>query len=351
MAHAFLAGVGVAEAYKGDQMIFRSKSLTDEGWSLGITAEEIRGGASNALLGQYFHDSQLQVTLTDPLFDLSFVAMNVGTEIDKGSENTYLQIERVTVGAGGTIAPTVAPQNWLSLGKVGWYKTDDSDDWASIEFDDDGVATVASLAQGTEVCVRFNGQGNVSQITVPSNFIPDTVTLYMTMPLFAAASANAEDIAKGTQLGEVVIEVPRFQLQGAMDYSITSSGAGSSSLSGMALAVLTSEGCSEGGYYAHIKEVLFDGNWYDGLERIAVSGAEKELAVGDTAVLQVYGQYKNGSVGRIGNDKLTFVSDSAYASVADTGVVTAASAGTSIISISVTAKPEVDGFAKIIVSE
>ncbi len=130
--------------------------------------------------------------------------MNVGTEIDKGSENTYLQIERVTVGAGGTIAPTVAPQNWLSLGKVGWYKTDDSDDWASIEFDDDGVATVASLAQGTEVCVRFNGQGNVSQITVPSNFIPDTVTLYMTMPLFAAASANAEDIAKGTQLGEVV---------------------------------------------------------------------------------------------------------------------------------------------------
>lgn len=43
MAHAFLAGVGVAEAYKGDQMIFRSKSLTDEGWSLGITAEEIRG--------------------------------------------------------------------------------------------------------------------------------------------------------------------------------------------------------------------------------------------------------------------------------------------------------------------
>ncbi len=119
----------------------------------------------------------------------------------------------------------------------------------------------------------------------------------------------------------------------------------------MALAVLTSEGCSEGGYYAHIKEVLFDGNWYDGLERIAVSGAEKELAVGDTAVLQVYGQYKNGSVGRIGNDKLTFVSDSEYASVADTGVVTAASAGTSIISISVTAKPEVDGFAKIIVSE
>lgn len=70
MAYAFLAGVGTAEVFNGNQLMFRSKSLTDEGWSLGITAEEIRGGAANALLGQYFHDSNLSVTLTDALFDL-----------------------------------------------------------------------------------------------------------------------------------------------------------------------------------------------------------------------------------------------------------------------------------------
>lgn len=135
-----------------------------------------------------------------------------------------------------------------------------------------------------------------------------------------------------------------------MDFAVTSSGAATSNISGMALAVLNGEGCDDTGYYAIIKEVHLTGNWYDGLERIAVSGAEKELAVGDTATLQVYGQYADGRVGRIGNDKLTFTSDTAYASVSDAGVVTAASAGTSIISISVTDKPEVDGFAKIIVS-
>lgn len=43
MAYAFLAGVGTAEVFVGNQLMFRSKSLTDEGWSLGITAEEIRG--------------------------------------------------------------------------------------------------------------------------------------------------------------------------------------------------------------------------------------------------------------------------------------------------------------------
>lgn len=317
--------------------------------SLGITAEEIRGGGANALLGQYFHDSQLQVTLTDALFDLQYIAQNVGATVEAGSEKTCLQTERVVVGAGGTIQPSVEPKEWLSLGTCGWYKEDGSEEWNAIDFVD-GVATVSTLVAGAEVCVRFNGVGNVKEITIPSDFIPNTVTLYMTMPLFAAASANEEDMANATKLGDVVVCIEKFQFSGAMDFSITSSGAATSALSGMALAVMSSEGCEDRGHYGVIKEVRLSGNWYDGLERIAVSGAEKELAVGDTAVLQVYGQYKDGSIGRIGNDKLTFTSDTAYASVSDAGVVTADSAGTSIISISVTDKPEVDGFAKIIVS-
>lgn len=350
MAYAFLAGVGLVEAYTGNQLIFRSKSLTDEGWSLGITAEDIRGGAANALLGRYFHDSQLEATLTDALFDLQYVALNVGATVEGGSENTYLQTERVVVGAGGTITPSVTPKEWLSLGTVGWYKEDNAEAWNAIEFEN-GVATVPSLTAGTEICVRFNGVGNVTQITVPSDFIPSTVTLYMTMPLFAAASASEQDVTNATKLGEVQLLIPRFQFSGSMDFSITSSGAATSSLSGMALAVLNGEGCEDTGYYAVIKEVKFSGNWYDGLERIAVSGAEKEIAVGDSTTLQVYGQYADGRVGRIGNDKLTFTSDSAYASVTNAGVVTGDSAGTSYINIVVTDKNTVEGFAKIVVSE
>lgn len=70
MAYAFLAGVGIVEAFKGNQLIFRSKSLTDEGWGLSVTDEQVRGGEANALLGRYFHDTQLEATLTDALFDL-----------------------------------------------------------------------------------------------------------------------------------------------------------------------------------------------------------------------------------------------------------------------------------------
>lgn len=237
----------------------------------------------------------------------------------------------------------------MGLGVVGWYKEDSEESWNEIQFVA-GKATVASLAQGTEICVRFNAKGNIKQITIPSDFVPATVVAYITMPLFAAASANDNDMARATKIGEVVLEVPRYQLSGEMDFSVSASGAASSSLSGMALAVLSNEGCAEGGYYARIKEVHIDGDWSDGLVRLAVSGAEKELSVGDTVALQVYGQYKDGSVGLVGNDKLTFVSDDASVSVDDDGIATAASAGTAHISISVTNKPNVDAFAKIVVS-
>lgn len=280
---------------------------------------------------------------------MQYIALNVGATVESGSTNTGLITERVVVGAGGTITPVATPQPWMSLGTIGWYKSDDEDVWHNITFES-GVATVEGLSAGAEVCVRFNAQGNIDQIVIPSDFIPAEVTAVVTMPLFAAASANQEDVSAASKVAEVVVEVPRYQFEGNMDFAVTSSGAATSNISGMALAVLNGEGCDDTGYYAVIKEVHLTGNWYDGLERIAVSGAEKEIAVGDSVTLQVYGQYADGRVGRIGNDKLTFTSDSAYASVTNAGVVSGDSAGTSYINIVVTDKTDVEGFAKIIVS-
>lgn len=240
----------------------------------------------------------------------------------------------------------------MSLGTVGWYKTDDSDEFVAdaITFVD-GVATVSSLTEGSEVCVRYNAKGNISQVTIPSDFIPAECTLVMTMPLFAAESANSEDIRSATKIAEVMVEVPRYQFDGNMDFSVTASGAASSNISGMALAVLNGEGCEDRGHYATIKEISFVGNWYDSLVRLAVDGAEKAMEVGDTAMLRVYGQYSDGSFGLIGNDKLTFAIDSgSNVSVSDAGLITASSSGTAVISITVSNKQSVDAFCKVVVS-
>ena len=42
-----------------------AKTLTESTFNFAITAEDIRGGKGNGLLGRYFHDSTLTATLTD----------------------------------------------------------------------------------------------------------------------------------------------------------------------------------------------------------------------------------------------------------------------------------------------
>ena len=42
-----------------------AKTLTESTFDFTITPEEVRAGQGNALWGQYFHDSNLTVTLTD----------------------------------------------------------------------------------------------------------------------------------------------------------------------------------------------------------------------------------------------------------------------------------------------
>lgn len=46
-----LAGVGTVTGFNGSNLIFNAKTLTESSASLQVTAEDIRGGLSNPLLG------------------------------------------------------------------------------------------------------------------------------------------------------------------------------------------------------------------------------------------------------------------------------------------------------------
>ena len=76
---AFLANVMDAYVYSQNQLLFTSKALTDSSISIGVTAEEIRGGKGNKLIGRFFHDSTFGLTLQDALFNLEYIAHNVGS--------------------------------------------------------------------------------------------------------------------------------------------------------------------------------------------------------------------------------------------------------------------------------
>ena len=341
MSNYILAGVGTIEAFTQSSTqptkIFTSKTLQESGISISVTAEDIRGGLSNPLLGRYFHDSILEANITDALFNLQYLALNVGGQVVIGGSS--LVTETVTAGSG-TLTVQGTPVAFGSAGTVGWYTLAGQEDWSPLTFSGK-VATVADVTEGGTYCVRYNADdAGIQEFVVPSAIIPSEVHLVMTYPLFAGGT-SPEAISTSSQVGELIVDIPRFQFAGNVELSLTSSGAATSNLSGSALASYTTANCNDMGTYGTVKQKIYGGNWYDDLTTIAVDGGNFSIADGATKKLKVIGIFKNGT-GILDNSKLTFTSSaSSTASVANTGVVTGEATGSANITITVTNKTSV----------
>ena len=340
MSNYILAGVGTIEAFTQSSTqptkIFTSKTLQESGISISVTAEDIRGGLSNPLLGRYFHDSILEANITDALFNLQYLALNVGGEVVIGGSS--LVTETVTAGSG-TLTVQGTPVAFGTAGTVGWYTPAGQEDWAPLTFE--GKVATASVTSGTDYCVRYNANdAGIQEFVVPSAIIPSEVHLVMTYPLFAGGT-SPEAISTSSQVGELIVDIPRFQFAGNVELSLTSSGAATSNLSGSALASYTTANCNDMGTYGTVKQKIYGGNWYDDLTTIAVDGGNFSIANGATKTLKVIGIFKNGT-GVLDNSNLTFTSSaSSTASVTNAGVVTGAATGSANITITVTDKTSV----------
>lgn len=341
MSNYILAGVGTIEAFTQSSTqptrIFTSKTLQESGISISVTAEDIRGGLSNPLLGRYFHDSILEANITDALFNLQYLALNVGGEVVVGGSSL---VTETVAGGSGTLTVQGTPVAFGNAGTVGWYTVAGQEDWAPLTFEGK-VATVDGVVTGTDYCVRYNANdAGIQEFTVPSAIIPSEVHLVMTYPLFAGGT-NVEQISTSSQVGELVVDIPRFQFAGNVELSLTSSGAATSNLSGSALASYTTANCDDMGTYGTIKQKIYGGNWYDELRTIAVDGGNFSVATSGTKTLKVIGIFKNGT-GILDNSKLTFTSSAnSTASVNTSGVVSGVAAGSANITVTVTDKTSI----------
>ena len=120
MAERFiLAGVGDIQLFDQStgEIIVTSKTLTDSGINFSVTAEDIRGGMANAILGKYFHDTAMELTLTDALFSLEYLALNVGGTISASAD--VLTMEQVTTTVADTITVTGTPKEFGNAGTIG----------------------------------------------------------------------------------------------------------------------------------------------------------------------------------------------------------------------------------------
>lgn len=349
MAKTFLAGPANAYIYSGKDLIATAKTLVDSSTSIGSTVEELRGGKGNQLLGKYFHDSTLSISLTDALFRLEYIAMQTGSTIKQGAD-TYAT-EQVTLGAAGAGVITGTPIDFNGFGVIGWVSKPGDDETETVTFTGKNF-TYPGGEEGEIVCVRYyNTDSSSRQMSMSANFIPSTVRLVLEATLFAADSGSTAENA--TVAGKLTIEIPRFQLDGAQEISMSATGVANAPISGSALRVDgAGAGCDSDGVYGTFTETLFGTKWYDNVYALAIAGGDIDVTVGATATLSVMAIPKNAAAFPAPLADLTFTAkDTAIATVgANTGVVSGVAAGTTSVSVVITNKPEVEDVANIIVA-
>lgn len=336
MANYILGGVMNAEAFvERDGKLehyFSAKTLTDSTVNISVTSEEIRGGEGAQLLGRFFHTSNFGVNLTDALFDFKYLEAQIGSDIELAdAEYIYEDTITLTSGAGKlSKEPAVlfgSEQNICvdaEHNRIAWIKDCDGNyvtvyptgESAQPQVNITGV----ELADGT-YCVKYPiTQEGCRQVLVKAMYQPKEFKLVLTGNLFAGSSCS---IANSSKVGKLVIEIPRFQLDGSVDLGLNMSSAATIALNGFALA----SGCGCGdAQYAKMSEIL-DGDQYQGYTTITVANKD-DLHVGD--VLKVYAAGAKKLPKRYYDYTVT---ESTY--VDDNGVILAAASGKTIV---VTAK-------------
>nr|DAG33914.1 MAG TPA: structural protein [Bacteriophage sp.] len=301
MAKYFLASVGTAEAFRrvnGElQLAFRSKTLTDSGINITTTKDDIRAGTGAPIQFSFYHDPNVEITLTDVLFDQAYVEAQLGTQFKVGGDK--YESETVT-GTSATLKYDPVALN-MGCGKsevVIWYTEEGKDDWKILESSEIQGKTI-TLPEEKSYCIRYVRHDASSQIAeISSDMIPEELFLVITAPIYAGDACSASN---GKAAGTITYEIPRFKLNGAQEFTMNMSSNQTMSLSGVALA--SADGCDITG--ARLLRIItnYDGvNWYDNVTELIAD--EDYLKVGD--VPHIYALFTNGSVSLVDNEELTF---------------------------------------------
>lgn len=336
----FLAGVGRALLINSNhELIGVAKTLTESTFSFAITGEDIRGGKANALWGKYFHDSTLNVTLTDAMFDLKYIAASLGVPVTSGGLS--VAEEQVAV-SGGVITATNTPVATDGT-VIGWYKLPTDDVWQVATFIGNTIS-IPGATDNTAYCLKyFYINENANSIKIKVDYVPSELHVVIINDEFNGdISTTASDSNK---VGRLITDIPRLQLDGNQNLSLTSTGAATTSLSGSALAISSTTDCEEDAYYGTMTEEIFGETWQDRVIALAVADAELDLANSETATLAVYAVFGAGvASAKKDNSNFTFAVESGTsATVSSAGVVTASAStdGVTIIEVSLTGSTNV----------
>ena len=318
MPNYILGDVLNAEAFvrdNNDKLVhyFSAKTMTESTINVSVSAEEIRGGWGNQLLGKIFHDTNFAVNLTEAMFSMSYLAAQIGSDITAktGDAANFVSVNGATVGDGTlTFTPTkTVAKLFQNSGTFCSGATDDYICWAkdcaghkatySFTTTEGGAVTATKIAgedlegSADDICVTYpTNEKAAEQLIVKAAFEPKEFSLHLKGKVFAGDSCGKSKTGK---VGNIIIEIPRFQLDGTADLSFSPSSNVSVALNGSALAFGCDCGDEGEKQYAKISIVLDSTpeavNPYKGYTGIVVENAES-LVPGMPLVIWAVGNRK-----------------------------------------------------------
>nr|DAH36317.1 MAG TPA: structural protein [Caudoviricetes sp.] len=332
MANIFTAGPARALFFYGQQLIGVGKTLSDTTFDASITGEEVRGGPGNLLYGKYFHDSNLNIQITDALFNLQYVAASLGVDVEQGGVTLYESAKAgETVAAGGKITLTNTAVAFDGV-ILAWYKKPADDDWTVATVSENAI-TIPSATTGDHYCVKYFYQNmNAKSITIKAQYVPKTLHLVLINDLYSGDVAN---VGSASKYGRLITDIPSYQLDGSQNLSWSATSTATVSLNGSALAVDDGASCEEDPIYGTMTQEIFGAKWQDDVKAVAIGNADLEIGATPEA-LQVYAVFGGGVASRLmDNSNFTFAVESGTSATVDatTGVVTKSTGtGTTVIS-------------------
>lgn len=335
MANIFTAGPARALFFYGQQLIGVGKTLSETTFDASITGEEVRGGPGNLLYGKYFHDSNLNIQITDAMFNLQYVAASLGVDVNQGGVTLYESAKAgETVGASGKITLTETAVAFDGA-ILAWYKKPADDDWTVATVSDNAI-TIPSAKTGDHYCVKYFYQNmNAKSITIKAQYVPKTLHLVLINDLYSGDVANVA--ASTSKYGRLITDIPQYQLDGSQNLSWSATSTATVSLNGSALAIDDGTSCEEDPIYGTMTQEIFGAKWQDDVKAVAIGNADIDLAKSASETLQVYAVFGGGVASRMmdnSNFNFTVESGGTSASVNASGVVTATTtAGTAVISV------------------
>lgn len=338
MAEKFLANVGTALIFRGNEFAGVGSFLTENTFSFSASPNEVRGGANNPLLGRWFSDSTLNVTITNATFKLEYLAWSLGTTIEQGGTSFYESQDGEKVVTAGQIELKNKPAAFNGA-MIGWYKKPVETGWSIGAITETGgkYYLAVSGAQVNDIyCIKYPYMDeNARMIAIPADFNPDELHVVLLNDLY---NADINTNSAASKVGRLITDIPRLSLDPSQDLTLNATSSAPTQLTGTALRYTSSESCESTAVYGTMTEQVYGAKWQDSVKFIAPENGDIDLSAGETETLVMRVIY-GGSVAsqRKDNSNFTFTVLEGDSTVGTSGVVTAAgAAGKTVIGITLT---------------